>query len=89
MTFEKDFAHHPLHYFVLLCLLMVGLWGLFWFDYSPLIQLAILVSMSVSYVTWGIVHHWHHRDLHIKIVFEYLVIAIFAVLLFASLLLKT
>ena len=89
MTFEKDFAHHPLHYFVLLCLLMVGLWGLFWFDYSPLIQLAILVSMSASYVTWGIVHHWHHRDLHIKIVFEYLVIAIFAVLLFASLLLKT
>jgi len=44
--------------------------------------------MSVSYVTWGIVHHWHHRDLHIKIVFEYLVIAIFAVLLFASLLLN-
>ena len=88
MTFEKDFAHHPQHYFTLLCILLVGLWGIFWFDYHHLLQLGILVSMAVSYVVWGIVHHAHHRDLHIKIVFEYLLVAIFAVLIFVSLILR-
>lgn len=88
MNFEKDFAHHPQHYFVLLCILLVGLWGIFWFDYYRLLQLGILVSMAASYVVWGIVHHAHHRDLHIKIVFEYLLVAIFAVLIFASLILR-
>ncbi|KKU89268.1 MAG: hypothetical protein UY20_C0014G0011, partial [Candidatus Yanofskybacteria bacterium GW2011_GWA1_48_10] len=28
MTFEKDFTHHPLHYFTLLCVMLVGLWGI-------------------------------------------------------------
>ena len=88
MTFEHDFAHHPLHYFVLLCVMLVGLWGIFWFDYHRLLQLGILVSMAASYVVWGVVHHHHHHDLHIKIVFEYLLVAIFAVLIFASLILR-
>ncbi len=88
MNFEKDFAHHPQHYFVLLCILLVGLWGIFWFDYYRLLQLGILVSMAASYVVWGIVHHAHHRDLHIKIVFEYLLVAIFAILIFVSLILR-
>ena len=89
MTFEKDFAHHPLHYFTLLCVMLVGLWGIFWFSYHRSLQLGILVSMAASYVIWGVIHHAHHRDLHIKIIFEYLLVAILAVLIFASLILRT
>lgn len=88
MTFERDFAHHPLHYFTLLCILLVGLWGIFWFSYNPMLQMGILVSLAVSYVVWGVVHHHQHRDLHVKIVFEYLLVAIFATLIFASLILR-
>jgi hypothetical protein len=88
-TFEKDFSHHPLHYFTLLCVQLVGLWGLFWFNYQPNMQLSILLSMAVSYVVWGIVHHQDHHDLHIKIVIEYILVATLAVLMFGSLLLRT
>lgn len=88
MTFEKDFAHHPLHYFTLLCILLTGLWGIFWFNYNPQLQLGIMVSLGVSYVVWGTVHHWFHRDLHIKIIFEYVLVAVLAVLIFASLLFR-
>jgi len=85
MTFERDFAHHPMHYFTLLCIMLVGLWGIFWFNYSRAVQLGIILSMASSYVVWGIVHHAHHKDLHIKIVYEYLLVALFSVLIFASL----
>lgn len=89
MTFEKDFAHHPLHYFSLLCVMLIGLWGIFWFDHNSAVQLAIMVSLAISYVIWGVLHHLQHRDLHARIIFEYLLVAIFSILIFGSLLFRT
>lgn len=89
ITFEKDFAKHPVHYFSLLCVLVLGLWGIFWFDYQRAVQMGIVVSLAVTYVVWGIIHHKGHQDLHLKIILEYVLVAGFAVLLFASLLLRT
>ena len=77
---------HPTHYFVLLGLLLVGLWGIYMFSYFPAMRMAIMVSLSVAYVAWGIVHHAHHGDLHPKIVVEYILVAMFALLIFATLL---
>lgn len=89
ITFQKDFKRHPLHYFSLLCLELVGLWGIFWFSFQPLVQMSILIGMSAAYVVWGIVHHYEHKDLHVKIIFEYILYAVFAILIFGSLLLRT
>lgn len=88
LNFESDFAHHPLHYFTLLCILLVGLWGLFWFDYNPAIQLGIVISLGAAYVVWGVVHHFYHGDLHLKIIAEYVLMAILAVLIFGSILFR-
>lgn len=88
LVFEKDFSHHPLHYFTLLCILLVGLWGILWFDYHPVTQLIIVVCLAVSYIIWGIVHHHVHRSLHPKIILEYVLVAALAVLAFASLTLR-
>jgi hypothetical protein len=89
LTFERDFPRHPLHYFILLSVQLVGLWGLFWFNYQPAMQLAIILSMAFSYVVWGVIHHQEHHDLHIKIVVEYILVALLAVLLFSSLILRS
>ena len=86
MTFERDFSHHPLHYANLLSMMLVGLWGIFWFSYSKGLQLSIAICMSAAYVVWGIIHHKQHNDLHIKIISEYLLVALLAVLVYASLL---
>ena len=89
IIFEKDFARHPTHYFTLLCVQVIGLWGLFWFNYHRGIQLSIVISMAAAYLVWGIIHHWQHKDLHIKVLFEYVLYAFLAVVIFGSLLLHT
>ncbi len=89
IDFEKDFPRHPLHYFFLLSLMLVGLWGIFWFSYDASTQFAIVVSMAISYVVWGIIHHSQHHDLHMKIVFEYILVSLLAVLTFGSMILRT
>jgi hypothetical protein len=89
ITFEKDFSRHPLHYFTLLVVQLIGLWGIFWFSYQQYMQFVIVVSMAVSYVVWGIIHHQEHKDLHPKIVAEYVLIAMLVVIVFGSLLFNT
>ncbi len=87
-SFERDFARHPVHYFTLLCVMLTGLWGIFWFDYYHPLQIAIVVSMGVSYVVWGIIHHTLHKDIHLKIVMEYLLVAVLAIFIFVSLIVR-
>lgn len=89
IVFEKDFSHHPLHYFILLCSQVVGLWGIFWFSHQPTMQFYIFSYMSSVYVIWGIVHHYYHKDLHAKIVLEYALFAILALIIFGSVLFRT
>ena len=88
IVFEKDFSHHPLHYFVLLVTQLVGLWGIFWFQFKPSLQALVLFYMAATYVMWGIVHHKHHRNLHFKIVLEYILYAFLGLLLVGSLILR-
>ena len=48
---------------------------------NPDKQFSISIYTSVAYFIWGMVHHRIEGDLHPKIVIEYLLIAIVAVLL--------
>ncbi len=89
ITFEKDFPKHPLHYFTLLSLMLIGLWGVFLFSFQPALQLSVVVSMAICYVIWGVIHHQEHRDLHVKIVIEYILVAVLGILIFGSLLVRT
>jgi hypothetical protein len=59
-----------------------------WFTYDPASQFVIFVAMASSYVVWGVVHHYFHRDLHPRIIAEYVLIALLAVLFFVSLILR-
>jgi hypothetical protein len=89
IIFERDFSRHPLHYFTLLSVQLVGLWGVLLFTYQPAMQMVTVISMAVAYVVWGIAHHNQHHDLHPKIIAEYFLVAALAVLVFGSILLYT
>jgi len=89
INLEQDVSRHPLHYFVLLCIQLVGLWGIFWFSYLPQGQFVIILAMAIGYVFWGIFHHYEHKDLHAKIIWEYVLVAALAVILFAALIFRT
>ena len=86
MSTQSDFQHHPWHYLSLGLILSIGFLLFINLSYYPALQLSVILAMSTSYVAWGIIHHWLHKDLHFKIVAEYALVAMFAILIFSSLL---
>jgi hypothetical protein len=73
------------HYSVLLIGLIV--FGFLFLHFRSNVVLGQLIAVigGLYYFFWGIVHHIFDKDLHVKIVLEYLVIALIGVLLLLSL----
>lgn len=43
-----------------------------------MIEIAAII-LGISYVVWGVFHHWRRGDLHPKIVLEYVGLAILGI----------
>lgn len=84
MKLEKN--ENLIHYLVLLAILNIGIVAFLFFSYNKLYQLVVVGSMSGMYVLWGIIHHHLSEDLHLKVVLEYLLIALLAMAVVVSLL---
>lgn len=88
----KDLIHdiktHSQHYLVLLVILNLGIGLFYFFRFNPIYQVMIVLATSLTYVLWGIIHHWLEGDLHLKIVLEYFLLALLADLLIFSLLFR-
>jgi len=69
-----------LHLF-LFTVMGIGLLMMFLYKGYPGIQQSIILGMAGFYVVWGLVFHHLKGDTHPKIVIEYVLIAILAVLL--------
>ncbi len=69
------FSRHLSHYLSLLGLIIFALFGLLMFRYDPTFQTAIAISLSTSFVVWGMVHHWLHENLKLLLVLEYIGVA--------------
>jgi hypothetical protein len=76
-------------YFDLICIMGVGLICLYLFRFRVQYQLIVVLALSVGYVFWGITHHHRKGDLHHKIILEYIVYALLAVLIFGSILYRS
>lgn len=77
------------HYLFLMAILSIG-FGLFWiFNFNRQIQMWITVGLGVAYVLWGVMHHTIKKELHFRIVWEYLLVAIFACTIIVFLLART
>lgn len=59
-------------------LLLCGLTLFFAFSHDETIRIALLVVVTLSYITWGIIHHHMKHDLTLVIALEYITVAIFA-----------
>jgi hypothetical protein len=84
----KDASNHIYHYLPLIGILLAGFVGMFYFSFDRSFQFVIMTAMSFSYVTWGVVHHYVHDDLHITVVLEYIAVAILGMTLVFSVLLR-
>ena len=85
----QSIIKHLPHYFSLITIFIAGLLGFYFFSYDKSFQVAIAVSLSASYVSWGIIHHTIHKDICLAIVLEYLAIAILGSILVLSLIFRT
>ena len=85
----KGISRHLPHYFVLFGLLFAGILAFVLFSYDRAFQMIVAVSVAVSYVIWGLVHHSIHRDLYFSVVLEYLAIAALGLVMVFSLILRT
>lgn len=84
----KHIAKQLPHYLSLIGVFIAGIIGIYLFSYDKFFQMAIVIAVAASYVTWGIVHHWIHKDLYLSIVIEYLVVAVLGVILVFSLIFR-
>ena len=83
------FTHHLSHFLVLFGILLFSFAGLIIFSYSKDFQVAIAAALSLSYVSWGIIHHYLHKDLHWEVAVEYLVVAALGFVLIFSIIIRT
>jgi hypothetical protein len=81
----KDLWANKIDYLLLLFGLLIGF--VFFFGYlgMPRVERYAVIGFCTYYFLWGIVHHWHLEELHIKIVLEYLLISIFGAVTLLSL----
>ncbi|HKC04928.1 MAG TPA: hypothetical protein VKC54_03590 [Patescibacteria group bacterium] len=84
----RSFVHDLPHYILLLTILFVGFIGLILFSYDKNLQVAISIATGISYVSWGVIHHHIHRDLHFEVFMEYLAVAVLGTVILFSLILR-
>ncbi|MFZ5366002.1 MAG: hypothetical protein ACOZBZ_01795 [Patescibacteria group bacterium] len=77
-----------IHYLVLLVILDLAIAAFFLFSFNRGYQAAVVVAMGVLYIIWGTVHHLLSEDFHLKVVLEYVLIALLANLVILSLLFR-
>ena len=74
------------HFLVLLVILAVGVFTFIYVRPNTTVQLFVGIITAVAYVLWGIIHHAARKDLHQKIVVEYLLIGAIAIVLLVTML---
>jgi len=77
------------HYLGLIAFLSIGLAFFLVFNYNRQIQMGITLAMAAIYVAWGIIHHTIKKELHPRIILEYILVAIVASVVVIFLLMRT
>ncbi len=85
----KHFVKHAPHYLSLIAVITLGLVGFMVFKYDRAVQTAAIVATAVSYVIWGVVHHYIHKNLYLIVIIEYVLVAIVGLIIVFSLVLQT
>jgi uncharacterized membrane protein YjjP (DUF1212 family) len=77
----RKITHHLSHYLPLIGILVSAVLGFSLFPYDKGFQFAMGVAAASGYISWGLIHHYLHRDLHGSVVLEYLAVAILGVVI--------
>lgn len=80
----KNHIHSHFEYATIMALVLflsVGVLLFYFFSANPQLQYLLVMTLSFCYFLWGLAFHHVKGDLHLKIMLEYLTIALLAILL--------
>jgi hypothetical protein len=83
----KEILQKPGEYLALLLILILSVIAFYLFSFDPHAQRRVIYAAAACYFLWSLYHHYKRGDLHISIVIEYVVVAIFGIVLISSTLL--
>jgi len=80
----KQIKQNPVEYLALLLILIAGVIAFIVFNYHPYQQRRVIYFTSSAYFAWSLYHHHRRGDLDVSIIIEYLLFALFAIILVSS-----
>lgn len=84
MTVFQEIRKHPLNYLILFFLfLLIGIL-LFIFRFNSHNQRRVVYLAAGLYLAWSLYHHYRRGDLSLSIFIEYLLLALFALIVVAA-----
>ena len=73
---------HIVHYLIILGILFLGFSLFAFFGSNKTSQLIVGILIAFLYLCYGVIHHFLEHDLTIKIVVEYVLVALLVAVLF-------
>lgn len=86
---SKIFRQHAEYYITLLFILIFAVFLLLHGQSSKTLSFFIAVILTCSYIIWGILHHFLHHGVSIRVMLEYFLIGVIGFLLMALILQTT
>ena len=75
---------NPWQYLALVLILITGAISFFFFAHNPSLQRRMIYTTAAAYFAWSLYHHHRRGDLGLSIIIEYLVFALFAIILISA-----
>lgn len=88
-TLFEDIKEHLGHYLILLFILSFGALIFWYFQRYPQAQIVSVFLTASFFVLWGVIHHNLEGDLHIRIILEYLAVALLGFLVLFTVINRT
>lgn len=82
----KKPLHHLVDYLILSFLVSTGILLVLIFNGNPLLQRFIIISLSLIYIIWGVIHHLREQTFHPQIALEYFLFALLGTVIVIGLL---
>jgi len=80
---KHSFKHFS-HYLPLVGMLFFTALAFTQFYYEKTLLIAVSFAVSIAYVVWGAIHHTIHKDITVKILSEYIFVALIGLIMLLS-----
>jgi hypothetical protein len=78
---KKKFLKHIKYYVALLIMQIIGFLVILVFRGNHDLQVAIIITSTIGYVVWAIIHNYTEHNLTSKIVLEYVLFGAFGLII--------